>query len=74
MPDLWAHQYLLLDYVDNNAFSGVMGVISIEKLLLVIGGLPDNKTVNLFGISNKLWKHNSNNVIKCFLELLNTSE
>ncbi|KAG9292116.1 hypothetical protein G9A89_005260 [Geosiphon pyriformis] len=43
VPDLWAHQYALLDYVQDCAFSNVMSVISLNKLLLVVDGLPDSK-------------------------------
>ncbi|KAG9305135.1 hypothetical protein G9A89_002592 [Geosiphon pyriformis] len=30
----------------------------MSKLVLVISGLPDDKTTGLSGILNKLWKHN----------------
>ncbi|KAG9300094.1 hypothetical protein G9A89_018371 [Geosiphon pyriformis] len=48
------YQYVLLDYVKDNAFSGVMCPISISKLLLVVNGLPDGKIIGLSGIPNKL--------------------
>ncbi|KAG9291252.1 hypothetical protein G9A89_021754 [Geosiphon pyriformis] len=44
MPNLWFHQYMLLDYVDNNAFTGVMKKIDMEKLSLVVGNLLNEKT------------------------------
>ncbi|KAG9305777.1 hypothetical protein G9A89_001065 [Geosiphon pyriformis] len=43
ISDLWQHQYLPLDYVDNNAFFGVMNAISYEDLVHVIKDLPDSK-------------------------------
>ncbi|KAG9295050.1 hypothetical protein G9A89_017844 [Geosiphon pyriformis] len=71
VPDLWQHQYLLLDYVNNNAFSGVMNAISLDDLTCVIKDLPDGKAAGLSGISNKLWKHCDSSVLGLFLNLLN---
>ncbi|KAG9289268.1 hypothetical protein G9A89_007513 [Geosiphon pyriformis] len=71
LPDLWTHQYAPLAHVRDDAFSGVMDVISLSKLLLVIGGLPDGKAAELSGITNKLWKHGSEKMMKCLLVLLN---
>ncbi|KAG9303860.1 hypothetical protein G9A89_005770 [Geosiphon pyriformis] len=33
--------------------------------------LFDDKAANLSGISNKLWKHGKNEIMECFLGLLN---
>ncbi|KAG9284839.1 hypothetical protein G9A89_003762 [Geosiphon pyriformis] len=64
--------YALLDYVRNNAFSGVMCLINISELLLVVNNLSDGKAAGLFGIPNKLWKHCGDIVLKCLLGLLNS--
>ncbi|KAG9296724.1 hypothetical protein G9A89_001356 [Geosiphon pyriformis] len=44
IPDLWAQQYMPLNYVDDNAFSGVIVEISIKKLFLVVNNLLNDKT------------------------------
>ncbi|KAG9290892.1 hypothetical protein G9A89_011042 [Geosiphon pyriformis] len=41
----------------DDAFSGVIREIVMEELLLVVGGLPDDKVAGLSGIPNELWKH-----------------
>ncbi|KAG9289809.1 hypothetical protein G9A89_015389 [Geosiphon pyriformis] len=71
LPDLWAHQYALLAHVKDNAFFGVMSTITLDELLLVVGGLPNSKAAGLSGISNKLWKWGGKEVMKCLLVLLN---
>ncbi|KAG9302777.1 hypothetical protein G9A89_009554 [Geosiphon pyriformis] len=63
--------YALLDYVQNCAFSSVIGIISLGELLLVVNSLPDGKAAGLFSIPNKLWKHDSDKVLRYFLRLLN---
>ncbi|KAG9286208.1 hypothetical protein G9A89_014194 [Geosiphon pyriformis] len=45
--NLWAYQYVLLGYVRDNVFFGVMCAINISELVLVIGSLPDDKTAGL---------------------------
>ncbi|KAG9306908.1 hypothetical protein G9A89_000776 [Geosiphon pyriformis] len=60
-----------LDYVDNNAFSGVMNKIGMEKLSLVVDNLLNDKAAELLGIPNELWKHCSEKVLTCLLRLLN---
>ncbi|KAG9307135.1 hypothetical protein G9A89_016963 [Geosiphon pyriformis] len=72
MSDLWACQYVLLDYVWNNAFSEVICEISLDELLSVVNDLPDDKAADLSGIPNELWKHSGDMVLSCLLELLNT--
>ncbi|KAG9298558.1 hypothetical protein G9A89_018917 [Geosiphon pyriformis] len=47
VPDLWQHQYLSLDYFNNDAFSGVMNAISLDDLTHVIKDLPDSKAAGL---------------------------
>ncbi|KAG9286350.1 hypothetical protein G9A89_014516 [Geosiphon pyriformis] len=69
--DYWVRQYMSLDYVRDKAFSGVMKEISMEKLLLVVGGLPDGKAAGLSGIPNELWKHGGEVALSCLLTLLN---
>ncbi|KAG9286053.1 hypothetical protein G9A89_022730 [Geosiphon pyriformis] len=71
VPKLWQYQYLLLDYVNNNAFSGVMNAIGYDELLHVVKNLPDNKAADLSGITNELWKHCNSSVLSLLLILLN---
>ncbi|KAG9301755.1 hypothetical protein G9A89_003302 [Geosiphon pyriformis] len=71
LPDLWAHQYVPLDYVQNNVFSGMINAISMGELLSVVSGLPNGKATGLSGILNKLWKHGDKKVTECLLVLLN---
>ncbi|KAG9284048.1 hypothetical protein G9A89_022822 [Geosiphon pyriformis] len=63
--------YAPLDYVRDNVFSGVMDAINMSELLVIVGGLSDDKATGLSGIPNKLWKHDSKSVMKCLLVLLN---
>ncbi|KAG9290066.1 hypothetical protein G9A89_010372 [Geosiphon pyriformis] len=72
VPDLWSHQYAFLDYVVDNTFSGVMNEIRLGDLCAVVKNLPDSKAAGLLGVSNELWKHNSDLVLSCFLDLLNS--
>ncbi|KAG9295882.1 hypothetical protein G9A89_006621 [Geosiphon pyriformis] len=69
---LWACQYSPLEYVNDAAFSEVMCNISLDELFLVFSGLFDRKAAGFSGISNELWKHCSNEVITCLLDLLNS--
>ncbi|KAG9304132.1 hypothetical protein G9A89_019694 [Geosiphon pyriformis] len=69
--DLWARQYVPLDYVRNDAFLGVMCTISMGELLSVVGGLSDGKAAGLSGIPNELWKHGREVVLGCLLVLFN---
>ncbi|KAG9305456.1 hypothetical protein G9A89_021174 [Geosiphon pyriformis] len=71
VSNLWQCQYLLLDYVNDNAFSGVINVISLDELTHVIKDLLDSKTAGLSGISNKLWKYCDGSVLDLLLDLLN---
>ncbi|KAG9302165.1 hypothetical protein G9A89_020599 [Geosiphon pyriformis] len=57
LSDFWAHQYVPLDYIRDNAFSGVMDAIGMSKLFVVVGGLPDGKATGF--------------MMECFLVLLN---
>ncbi|KAG9301793.1 hypothetical protein G9A89_003942 [Geosiphon pyriformis] len=57
------YQYVPLNYVWDDAFSSVMNVISMGKLLLVVGGLPDGKATGLSGIPNELWKHSGEKIM-----------
>ncbi|KAG9306304.1 hypothetical protein G9A89_018187 [Geosiphon pyriformis] len=71
VPNLWQHQYLPLDYVNDNAFSGVINAISLDNLIHMIKDLPDGKAAGLFGILNELWKHCDGSVLSLLLDLLN---
>ncbi|KAG9284150.1 hypothetical protein G9A89_022924, partial [Geosiphon pyriformis] len=53
-------------------FSGVMSLISFDKLFGVVFGLSDGKAAGLSGISNKLWKHCDRFVLDMLLVLLNS--
>ncbi|KAG9291347.1 hypothetical protein G9A89_003451 [Geosiphon pyriformis] len=64
-------KYTLLQYVDNDAFSGVMDVIGFDELFQVIKYLPDGKAAGLSGIPNELWKHCDEIILKGLLNLLN---
>ncbi|KAG9296006.1 hypothetical protein G9A89_011858 [Geosiphon pyriformis] len=44
----------LLDYVFNEAFSGVMHSVEFNELLDVVSDLPDGKAAGLLGITNEL--------------------
>ncbi|KAG9294873.1 hypothetical protein G9A89_003213 [Geosiphon pyriformis] len=67
----WSCQYLLLEYVFNEAFSGMMHPIKFKELLRVVSNLPDNKAASLSSISNKLWRHCDRLVLDMLLVLLN---
>ncbi|KAG9301921.1 hypothetical protein G9A89_020965 [Geosiphon pyriformis] len=67
----WCHQYQLLEYVFDKAFSGVMCLIGFNKFFGVISDFPDDKTAGLSGISNELWKHCNKSVLDMFLVILN---
>ncbi|KAG9291333.1 hypothetical protein G9A89_003985 [Geosiphon pyriformis] len=71
MPDFWACQYASLDYVQDCAFFDVISAVDLSELLLVVDGLLNNKAVDLSDISNELWKHDDNRVLRYLLKLLN---
>ncbi|KAG9288827.1 hypothetical protein G9A89_001151 [Geosiphon pyriformis] len=54
VPDVWYHQYWSLDYVFDEAFSGVMQPIKFLELFGVVSNLPIGKAAGLSGISNEL--------------------
>ncbi|KAG9286820.1 hypothetical protein G9A89_012370 [Geosiphon pyriformis] len=70
LPARWLDQYILLNYIANNVFSGIMSDISLDKLLVVVKKLSDGKTARLSGIPNKLWKHNGSLVLNSLLSTL----
>ncbi|KAG9305775.1 hypothetical protein G9A89_001063 [Geosiphon pyriformis] len=72
VSELWVRQYALLDYIRDDAFSGIMRKIGLGKLFSVVGDLSDGKAAGLSGIPNELWKHGGDVVLGCLLELLNT--
>ncbi|KAG9307784.1 hypothetical protein G9A89_023349 [Geosiphon pyriformis] len=59
IPDLWTRQYMPLNYVDDNAFSGTINEIGIEELSLVVDNLLNNKAKCCDG-----------EILACFLKLL----
>ncbi|KAG9284330.1 hypothetical protein G9A89_007485 [Geosiphon pyriformis] len=60
-----------LEYVFNNAFSGVISLIDFDEMSSVVLNLPDGKAAGLSSISNKLWKHSDKSVLDMLLVLLN---
>ncbi|KAG9302588.1 hypothetical protein G9A89_007292 [Geosiphon pyriformis] len=54
LSDFWAHQYVSLKYVWDDAFSGVMCVVNMDELLPVVFSLLDDKVAGLSGILNEL--------------------
>ncbi|KAG9294084.1 hypothetical protein G9A89_015494 [Geosiphon pyriformis] len=50
----WHHQYQLLEYVFDKAFSGVMCPIGYDEFFRVVSELPNGKAAGLSGISNEL--------------------
>ncbi|KAG9296359.1 hypothetical protein G9A89_014951 [Geosiphon pyriformis] len=51
---VWSRQYQPLEYVFDNAFSGVISLIDFDKMFSVVLNLPDEKAAGLSGISNEL--------------------
>ncbi|KAG9301143.1 hypothetical protein G9A89_012526 [Geosiphon pyriformis] len=68
----WCCQYHPLEYVFDEAFSGVMNSVSFDELFRVVSDLPDGKAASLLGISNKLLKHCDKLVLDMLLVLLNS--
>ncbi|KAG9284827.1 hypothetical protein G9A89_003750 [Geosiphon pyriformis] len=50
----WVCQFQPLNYVFDSAFSGVMCLISLNKMSAIVKNLLDGKTAGLSGISNEL--------------------
>ncbi|KAG9298837.1 hypothetical protein G9A89_015858 [Geosiphon pyriformis] len=50
----WYHQFQLLEYVFNDAFSNVIHSIKVEEFFGVVLSLPNNKAASLSGITNEL--------------------
>ncbi|KAG9296553.1 hypothetical protein G9A89_015145 [Geosiphon pyriformis] len=71
VSEVWHRQYQPLEYVFNEAFSGVMCSIDFDEMSNVISNLPDGKAAGLTGISNELWKHYDRSVLDMLLVLLN---
>ncbi|KAG9284820.1 hypothetical protein G9A89_003743 [Geosiphon pyriformis] len=67
----WVCQYWPLEHVFNGAFSGVMCLISFDKMSAVVKDLSDGKVAGLSGIFNELWKCCDKSVLDMFLVLLN---
>ncbi|KAG9301231.1 hypothetical protein G9A89_012614 [Geosiphon pyriformis] len=63
---------LLLEYVFNDAFLGIMCLVIFDKLLVVVFNLPEGKAAGLSGILNELWKHCDKLVLNMLLMLLNS--
>ncbi|KAG9293943.1 hypothetical protein G9A89_019281 [Geosiphon pyriformis] len=47
ISNLWQCQYLSLDYVNNDAFFGVIDAISLDDLMCMVKNLPDGKAAGL---------------------------
>ncbi|KAG9303014.1 hypothetical protein G9A89_006231 [Geosiphon pyriformis] len=47
-------KYLLLSHIDDNAFSKIMVPVGFNKLVCVVKNLPNGKTAELSGITNKI--------------------
>ncbi|KAG9284319.1 hypothetical protein G9A89_007474 [Geosiphon pyriformis] len=54
ISNIWSCQYMPLEHVFDDAFSGVMSPVGFNELFSVVSGLPENKAAGLSGISNKL--------------------
>ncbi|KAG9307014.1 hypothetical protein G9A89_003065 [Geosiphon pyriformis] len=54
ISDFWTRQYMSLNYVDDDAFSGTMNKIGMKELSLVVDNLPNDKAAGLLGILNEL--------------------
>ncbi|KAG9306165.1 hypothetical protein G9A89_016069 [Geosiphon pyriformis] len=54
VPDLWQCQYLLLNYVDDNTFSGVMDAISLDDLTHE-GVLTNTRPITLIETARKIF-------------------
>ncbi|KAG9303019.1 hypothetical protein G9A89_006236 [Geosiphon pyriformis] len=69
----WTRKHqVLLEYVFNEAFSGIMCLISFNELFGVVFNLPEGKAASLLDISNELWKHYNKSVLDMLLVLLNS--
>ncbi|KAG9304324.1 hypothetical protein G9A89_019886 [Geosiphon pyriformis] len=66
------HQYWPLDYIFDEAFSGVMQSIEFLELFGMVSDLLISKAAGLSGISNELWIHNDRSVLDMLLVLLNS--
>ncbi|KAG9298332.1 hypothetical protein G9A89_002820 [Geosiphon pyriformis] len=66
VPDV--SDYRPLDYIFDEAFSGVMQPIEFLELFGVVSDLPIDKAAGLSGISNELWIHNNRSVLNMLLE------
>ncbi|KAG9300033.1 hypothetical protein G9A89_018310 [Geosiphon pyriformis] len=71
ISDTWSCQYRPLNYIFDDAFSGVMSKIDVDELHCVVSSLPDGKAASLLGIFNELWKRCDKSVLGLFLVLLN---
>ncbi|KAG9298626.1 hypothetical protein G9A89_012694 [Geosiphon pyriformis] len=60
-----------LEYVFDDAFSGVISLIDFDEMSSVVSNLPDGKAAGLSGISNELWKHCDKLVLDMLLVFLN---
>ncbi|KAG9288543.1 hypothetical protein G9A89_006039 [Geosiphon pyriformis] len=64
--------YWPLDYIFDEAFSGVMQPIEFLELFGMVSDLPVGKAAGLSGISNELWMHSDRSVLNMLLVLLNS--
>ncbi|KAG9298754.1 hypothetical protein G9A89_012822 [Geosiphon pyriformis] len=68
---VWNYQYQPLEYVFDDAFSGVISLIDFDEMSNVVSNLFDGKAAGLSGILNELWKHCDKSVLDMLLVLLN---
>ncbi|KAG9286461.1 hypothetical protein G9A89_014627 [Geosiphon pyriformis] len=54
ISDEWSCQYRPLEYVFDDAFSGIMCSVDVDELLGVVSNLPEGKAAGLSGILNEL--------------------
>ncbi|KAG9307264.1 hypothetical protein G9A89_017092 [Geosiphon pyriformis] len=71
ISDTWFRQYQPLDYVFDDAFSGMISKIDFDELHHVINSFLDGKAAGLSGIFNELWKHCDKSVLGLLLVFLN---
>ncbi|KAG9285696.1 hypothetical protein G9A89_002263 [Geosiphon pyriformis] len=62
---------IIMDWTHKRRVTPVLSDF-LEKLSLVVSGLPNRKTAGLSGIPNKLWQHCGDKIMTCFLDLLNS--
>ncbi|KAG9298521.1 hypothetical protein G9A89_018880 [Geosiphon pyriformis] len=57
-------QFSPFNYVNDSVFSGMMNQIDFDEFSLVVKDFLDGKAAGLFGISNEIWKHYNESVLR----------